>query len=100
MNEFADEFYLVPKVILEKILEGNNKILLKLSSSENQGGKSLPGDYIVEADAKVMLNKKTTWFWKMRQSGFLPASKVGGKNYYRRQDIQKLLDSSFTGTLK
>ncbi len=100
MKEIADQFYLVPKVILEKILDSNEKILLKLNAGENHGGKSLPGDYLVEADAKVMLNKKTTWFWKARTSGMLPAAKVGGKNYYRRKDIQRLLDSSFTGDLK
>ncbi len=100
MKEIADQFYLVPKVILEKILDGNEKILLKLNAGEIQSGKSLPGDYIVEADAKQMLNKKTTWFWRMPTTGMLPAAKVGGKNYYRLQDIQRLLDSSFTGNLK
>ena len=100
MKDLNDQFYLVPKGVLEKILESNEKILLKLNAGEHQGGKSLPGDYIVEADAKQMLNKKTTWFWRMRTTGMLPAAKVGGKNYYRRNDIQKLLDSSFTGNLK
>lgn len=100
MKELTDQFYMVPKVVLEKILDGNEKILAKLNSGESPINKSLPGDYIVESEAKKLLNKKTTWFWKMRRDGFLPFSKVGGKNYYRRQDIQKLLDSSFTGNLK
>lgn len=100
MNDFNDQFYLVPKQILERILEGNDKILSRLNAGEFQGDKLLPGDYISEAEAKKLLNKKTTWFWKMRTSGYLPSSKVGGKNYYRKQDIQKLLDSAFTGNLK
>ncbi len=99
MKEQTNQFYVVPTVILEKILDGNEKIIAKLNLDESLGNE-LPGGYIVEADAKLLLKKKTTWFWKMRTSGFLPASKVGGKNYYRREDIQKLLDTAFTGNLK
>lgn len=99
MKDQTNQLYVVPAVILEKILEGNEKILSKLNLDDCHGNE-LPGGYIVEADAKLLLKKKTTWFWKMRTSGSLPASKVGGKNYYRREDIQKLLDNAFTGSLK
>lgn len=100
MENYKDQFYLVPGSVLEKILEGQSKIMDLLNGKSASVGKDSLGDFISEADAKKLLGKKTTWFWKMRSSGFLPSSKVGGKNYYRMQDIQKLLDSAFTGNQK
>lgn len=100
MQEYKDQFYMVPGSVLEKILESQSKILDLLSGKSNFASKDPLGDFISEVEAKKLLSKKTTWFWKMRTSGLLPASKVGGRNYYRKQDIQKLLDSSFTGNLK
>ena len=100
MQNQHDQFYLVPGSVLDKILDGQSKILNLLNGQSGPLGKSALGDFISEAEAKKLLGKKTTWFWKMRSSGFLPSSKVGGKNYYRMQDIQKLLDTAFTGDQK
>ncbi len=100
MENSKDPLFLVPVSVLEKILDGQSKIMDLLNGKSASLGKAPLGDFISEADAKKLLNKKTTWFWKMRTSGYLPSSKVGGKNYYRMQDIQKLLDSAFTGNLK
>lgn len=100
MKEIADQFYVVPKVILEKILDGNEKILSKLNADESPNGKTLPGGYITEAQAKAMLKRGTTWFWNMRKAGFLNSAKMGGKNHYSIKEIEKLLDSAFTGNRK
>ena len=100
MKENNEQYYIVPKTLLDRILENANQILMKQNSETYYGIQRLPADYISESQAKVMLDKKTTWFWKMRKDGFLPSSKVGGKNYYRMKDIQHLLDSAFNGNLK
>ncbi len=100
MKEITDQFYVVPKVILEKILEGNEKILTKLNADESSSGKTLPGGYITEVEAKTMLKRGTTWFWNMRKAGFLNSAKMGGKNHYSIKEIQTLLDSAFTGNRK
>lgn len=100
MKENNDQFMIIPKTILDQILEKTDKILLKLDGESINGKQSLPADYLTEAQAKKMLDRSTTWFWNMRKDGFLPWSKLGGKNYYRKQDIQKLLDTAFTGNRK
>jgi len=97
--ENDDTYLLVPKSFLQKIAEDQATILSMLGKTNSNLNASL-GGYISEAEAKKLLNKRTTWFWKMRSSGLLPSSKVGGKNYYRMQDIQKLLDVAFTGNKK
>ncbi|MBK9415681.1 MAG: helix-turn-helix domain-containing protein [Bacteroidetes bacterium] len=100
MKENQQQFYVVPGSVLEKILDGQSKILDILNGDASSIGKSSLGDYITEADAKKLLGRSTGWFHKMRKTGLLPSSKVGGKQYYRKQDIQKLFDSVFSGTLK
>lgn len=100
MKESNEQFLIVPKALLDQILESTEKILTKLNGDSVTGKQSLPADYMTEAQAKKMLDRGTTWFWNMRKDGFLPWSKLGGKNYYRKQDIQKLLDSAFTGNRK
>ena len=100
MKENNDQFLIVPKALLDQILESTEKILTKLNGDSITGKLALPADYMTEAQAKKMLDRGTTWFWNMRKDGFLPWSKLGGKNYYRKQDIQKLLDSAFTGNRK
>ncbi len=97
--EKDDVYLLVPKSFLQKIAEDQATILSMLGKTNSNLNAGL-GDYISEADAKKLLGRKTTWFWKLRTTGYLPAAKVGGKNYYRMQDIQKLLDSAFTGNQK
>ena len=97
--EKEDAYFLVPKSFLQKIAEDQDRILSLLKKNDANVQMGL-GDYISEVEAKKLLGKKTTWFWSKRSSGFLPYSKVGGKNYYRIKDIQKLLDAAFTGNQK
>lgn len=97
--EKDETYFLVPKTFLQKIAEDQATILSLLGKANSNLQFGL-GDYISESEAKKLLDKRTTWFWKMRSSGFLPSAKVGGKNYYRMQDIQKLLDTAFTGNQK
>ena len=91
MDNYKDHFYIIPGSILEKILDSQSKILDLLNGNSPSIGMPQLGDYISEPEAKKLLGRKTTWFWNMRQSGQLPFSKIGGTNYYSRQDLLKLL---------
>jgi len=97
--EKDDSYLLIPKSFLQKISEDQAAILSILEKT-GAGTQTGLGDYITEADAKKILQRSTGWFHKMRVTGLLPSSKVGGKQYYRKQDIQKLFDSVFSGNLK
>lgn len=93
-NEMNEEgYFLVPKAFLQAIAESNHKILSFLESGNNTSTKSI-GDYISETDAKILLCKKTTWFWNMRKSGKLAFSKVGGTNFYSKTDLIKILENN------
>jgi len=93
MTEMEESYFLVPRALLEKIASNQETILSLLGKTNSNAEKSL-GDYISEAEAKKLLDKKTTWFWNRRQSGQLPFSKIGGTNYYSRQDILNLLNAN------
>ena len=97
--EKDDSYLLIPKSFLQKISEDQAAILSILEKT-GAGTQTGLGDYITEAEAKKHLGRCTSWFHKMRKTGLLPSSKVGGKQSYRKQDIQKLFDSVFSGTLK
>jgi hypothetical protein len=90
-DESNQSLLLVPKALLDSLVDGQNKILDIL---ENKPEKELVGDFITEGDAQKLLGRKTTWFWNMRTNGLLPFSKVGNKIFYSKRDIQSLLENS------
>lgn len=93
-NEMNEEgYFLVPKSFLQSIAESNLKILSFLEKG-NSTSTNIIGDYISETDAKNLLGKKTTWFWNMRKSGKLAFSKVGGTNFYNKNDLIKILENN------
>lgn len=53
------------------------------------------GEFISEPEAKKLMKKGTTWFWEMRKKGKLTASKTGNVNYYRIEDLKKLIEENF-----
>src|SRR5215212_2648983 len=85
-----DEYLIVPKRWLQSISESQSKILSLLECGNTVANGI--GDYISEKEAKDLLGRKTTWFWKMRSSGRLAFSKVGNKTFYLRQDIINLIN--------
>lgn len=87
-------YLIVPKELLEEISENQKKILALLENGSASPADNHIGNYIPESDAKTLLGKKTTWFWKMRTSGRLPFSKVGSKVFYDRNDIINLLNNN------
>ncbi len=48
--------------------------------------------FLSEKEAQAYLGCKTTWLWEQRRCGRLPVRKVGGKLYYRREDLDALVE--------
>jgi len=92
-NIADEEYFLVPKRWLKSIADAQGEILHALRLGNTKTTENL-GDYLSESEAKKVIGKKTTWFWKMRTSGRLPFSKIGGTNYYLKQDLLNILDKS------
>lgn len=80
------------KIKYAKILAKLDKIEKKLSKE-----KTDLSDYISEFEARKLFNRETTWFWNLRKKGF-PFTKIGGENYYLRQDFVKLLEDNKQGS--
>ena len=79
----------VPKKFLEQLSNDIAEIKKKVM----QDIKTIPiEDYLSEDEAKVILKKKTTWFWNMRKQGKLNGMKVGGKRHYSMVEIKKLFN--------
>lgn len=87
-----NQYLIIPKGDLVEIKEKLSQILNNLT----QGKKSeatQKSEYIGQSEAEKFLNKKTTWFWQMRKAGKLQFKKLGNKNYYKREELEKLFDS-------
>lgn len=94
-QETNDEgYFLVPKAILLELMESNKKILALLESKNQSPIENSIGNFVSENVAMKLVDKKTTWFWNMRKSGKLAFSKVGGTNYYDKNDLIKLLEQN------
>jgi hypothetical protein len=89
VQDASQIMYVVPKTQLDQLLETQQRILQILEGNGNQKF----GDYLSEEEVKKMLGRKTTWFWRMRNIGKLSYTKVGGKVFYFRKDIEKLIES-------
>jgi hypothetical protein len=89
VQDASQIIYVIPKTQLDQLLETQQRILQIL---EGNGNQKL-GDYLSEEEVKKMLGRKTTWFWRMRNIGKLSYTKVGGKVFYFRKDIEKLIES-------
>jgi len=79
----------VPETFLDTLLTTQNKIL----ESVNKSKHPILNGYIPEKIAIELINKKTTWFWKMRKSGKLKYNKIGQTIYYLVEDLKSLLSS-------
>lgn len=92
-----ESFVLVPKNILDKIISNQEKLFNKLkdiSDAKNNINNSFK--YIPESEAQILLNKGSTWFWKMRTEGKVGYTKVGNSIFYLKTEIDELLDKNFT----
>ncbi len=81
-------------ITIDKMEELIGKVDLIISTmNANNTETKLLGDYVTEAEAKKQLNRKTTWFYNKRNTGELKGRKSGGRWYYRRSDIIKMIDN-------
>ena len=55
-------------------------------------------DWLDNKDVVIQLHISQRTLLKLRSDGTLPYSRINGKIYYRRQDIQKLLADHYTTT--
>ncbi|MBR6774296.1 MAG: helix-turn-helix domain-containing protein [Bacteroidales bacterium] len=55
-------------------------------------------DWLDSQDVVHQLHISQRTLLKLRSDGTLPYSRINGKIYYRRQDIQKLLADNYTTT--
>lgn len=53
-------------------------------------------DWLDNQDVVIQLHISQRTLLKLRSDGTLPYSRINGKIYYRRQDIQKLLAENYT----
>lgn len=93
-------FVIVPVAWLNELMERQNSILQLLNQSNPISSNNCLADYISEKDAMKMLNKKTTWFWNMRDSRKLKAYKIGNTNYYMKINILELLENNYLNKKK
>jgi excisionase family DNA binding protein len=52
-----------------------------------------PKEWLKNSEVRKLLKVSSNTVQRLRISGKLPSTKVGGVHYYRRDDIEKLLDS-------
>ena len=56
----------------------------KLKEQENDG-------WLDSKQVKEMLNVKNETLWRWHKNGYLCHKKIGGRNSYRREDVDKIL---------
>jgi hypothetical protein len=88
IKKASSPFYMIPEEFLDSMLSRQDRILEFIGSMDKTG---LNG-YITEKQAGEILNKKSTWFWKMRRSRRLPYKKIGSTIYYLSSDIKGLFE--------
>jgi hypothetical protein len=52
------------------------------------------GEYLSQEEAEEWLQRGKTWFWNMRTTGQLGFSKIGNKVFYKKSDIEELLNEN------
>lgn len=92
MNRDENQYLIIPKSDLTEIKE---KLALILSniSQDNRSQNISKSEYMGQNEAEKYLNKKTTWFWQMRRAGKLQFKKLGNKNYYKKEELERLFEN-------
>ncbi|MEI6766783.1 MAG: hypothetical protein WCM76_14225 [Bacteroidota bacterium] len=95
MTETLPRFALIPYEKMDELME----MMKKMQTFLHQGNKQEQGaldDYILEKDAKVLLQKGTTWFWNKRRSKEISGKKAGNQWYYLKSEILKFIENGKT----
>ena len=80
------------KELLAKVEEVKNAVL---NSKSDPGSEFLDNQQFIEF---MNISKRTAQSW--RDEGIISFSQVGSKIYYRKSDVQKLLDSNYRKAFK
>lgn len=89
-----------PRVIGELIMEflHSNHPLAQLLRQGIEDNICTPlEDWVTGAVVEDMLDVSTRRLQTLRSNGSLPYSKLGGKVYYKRADVERLLESGYNG---
>ena len=79
---------LIDKAVRRAVEDALDKVLAQL---EKQGGRK---EWMTNREAMEYLGLSKTTLQRYRASGLLPYSKVGGSIYFRRSDINELLEDN------
>lgn len=98
-KEFADSLLKCPVLQAEIARHGNTNIdnisNLFLDNLYCNVINTHLEDWLDNQDVAKMLHMSYRTLQKLRSEGILPYSRIKGKIYYRRQDIQKLMADNF-----
>ncbi len=70
-------------------------LILKQTRTEKFKQEWIDGQHVIDA---LNISKRT--LQSLRDTGTLPYSRVNGKFYYKVADLEKLLESNYSGNLK
>lgn len=62
-----------------------------MAAEEERKRENDQGDLVKPKDTKAMLGISDATLWRYAKSGLLPKKNIGGKVYYSRKDITKLM---------
>jgi len=89
-NVNPQQLVLLPASDFEELLIKQDQALAMLNSKKSS---SPFDDYVTQAEAITILNKKSTWLWQKRKAGQLNFKKIGRTVYYKKEDIFNLLQA-------
>lgn len=68
----------------------------RIKTSENQNNvTNIRSQWLNGLEASYALGMSYKTLLRLRKSGALPYSKVNGKIYFKREDVDKLLDNNY-----
>lgn len=80
-------YVLVPTATLQQLTQDVKDIKQALASQA-----TVTSAYLSEAEAAAFLGKKRGWLWEQRTKGRLRFTKVGRNTFYKRADLEALLE--------
>ena len=81
-------FMMVDKAQLQEVVETAVRKALNSKSESPKSESNQLGEYVSQAVAMKILNRKTTWFHLKRKSGELSAIKSANQWWYKRSDLE------------
>lgn len=87
------EIVIVSKADLQELITDSIRSNLStVDVNSAQSSDTSAEEWLTNADAREHLSLSKTTLQRFRKSGQLPFSKIGGSIYYRRSDIDSLLE--------